>query len=508
MGGQGRMGERTKTEHSAGFTRAWGRLENRRTRVLILCLAVCFAGLAAGAPAPSRAATEPPGLPASLRELMAAHRLPLDSLSVFVQDVRAPAPLLLHQGLTARNPASVIKLITTFVALDVLGPAHTWDTEAYVDAAVEDGRLAGDLYLKGGGDPFLVTERFWSFLRGLRDAGLRDVDGTLVLDETFFDVGPVDPAAFDDKPHRAYNVAPNALLLNFNVTRFLFFPEPDGSVRIVADPPSATLEVVNALTPATGACRGAKYHVRMHIERVGAGGKVRFSGPYPPSCGRHELTRVVSAHTPYVYGVFKSLWTAMGGSQSGGVRLGTVPEGARRLHRTTSRPLAEQIRGINKFSNNVMTRQLFLTLGAHRFGAPGTPDKGRRAVMEWLENAGFDTRQVFIDNGAGLSRETRISARTLGEFLLAAYTSPYMPEFVSSLPLAAVDGSMRRRFNGEALEGRLHVKTGLLDDVRAMGGYVLSKSGKTFVVVALHNHPGVHKTAGTCGARQLVALGV
>jgi D-alanyl-D-alanine carboxypeptidase/D-alanyl-D-alanine-endopeptidase (penicillin-binding protein 4) len=406
--------------------------------------------------------------------------------------------LVWHKALVARNPASAIKLVTTFVALDVLGPGYVWGTDAYVDAPIEKGRLTGDLYLKGGGDPFLVTERFWSFLRGLRDAGLRDIDGELVLDESFFDVGPVDPAAFDAKPHRSYNVAPNALLLNFNATRFLFFPEPGGDrVRIVADPPSATLQIDNALEPSPGACQAAKYHIRMHVEEVSSGGRVRFSGPYPQGCGRHELTRVVSAPTPYVFGVFKSLWSEMGGSISGGVRLGKVPAGARRFFRTTSRPLAEQIRGINKFSNNVMTRQLFLTLGAHHDGVPGTEDKGRRAVSEWLRNAGFDTRQLYIDNGAGLSRDTRVDAQTLGEFLLAAYESPYMPEFISSLPLAAIDGSMKRRFNGEALQGRLHIKTGLLDHVRTMGGYVSSKSGKTFVVVALHSHPGVHKTAGT-----------
>jgi D-alanyl-D-alanine carboxypeptidase/D-alanyl-D-alanine-endopeptidase (penicillin-binding protein 4) len=152
---------------------------------------------------------------------------------------------------------------------------------------------------------------------------------------------------------------------------------------------------------------------------------------------------------------------------------------------------------MNKFSNNVMSRNLLLTLGAERHGEPGTVAKGRRAVRAWLQDTGIDTQSLVIDNGAGLSRAARASARLIGEMLLDVHKSPYMPEFVASLPLAAIDGTMKKRFRNKPLEGRMHIKTGLIDHVRAMGGYMLNRNGRTFVVVLLQNYRNIHKGVGT-----------
>jgi D-alanyl-D-alanine carboxypeptidase/D-alanyl-D-alanine-endopeptidase (penicillin-binding protein 4) len=419
-------------------------------------------------------------------------------VGLFVQDIHDDAPLLEFNADSAKNPASVMKLVTTVAALHALGPDYRWKTAAYAGGPLNGDRLEGDLILKGFGDPLLDTEAFWTFLRRLRERGLRHVAGGLVVDNSFFELEHNDRGAFDGRPYRVYNVQPAALLVNFQVYRFHMRPDGvRGEVVVSTDPPSATVMIHNRLKLANGRCRGRKYQVRMQVETGNPHDTIRFSGSYPARCGAHSMLRTVSNQENYVYGVFKALWTSLGGEIEGGVRSDTVPESARRLFRFHSRALSDVIRPMNKFSNNVMTRNLLLTLGAELYGEPGTVEKGRAAVREWLQRTGIDHDGLVIDNGSGLSRDARVSPRLLGGLLLAAYRSPYMPEFVASLPLSAMEGTLKDRFRNDPLKGRMHMKTGLIDHVRSMGGYMLTRSGRTMAIVLLQNHPNVHRLVGT-----------
>lgn len=177
------------------------------------------------------------------------------------------------------------------------------------------------------------------------------------------------------------------------------------------------------------------------------------------------------------------------------MRTGPVPEGADRIHVYPSLPLGEVVRQINKWSNNPMTRQLLLTLGAEQFGAPGTPEKGRQALREWLEARGLDFPELYVDNGSGLSRATRISARSMARLLLDAWNHPYMAELMASMPISAVDGTMRRRYPGD-MAGRLHLKTGRLDEVSAVAGMMMSRAGRRYVVVIIQNDKDAHRGVG------------
>ena len=437
-------------------------------------------------------------LPYAIQKFLLDHKISEQGLSVFVQDVNADTPLLNIAGDTPRNPASAIKILTTFAALDILGPNYTWKTDAFSTARVKDGRLEGDLYIRGGGDPFLVTERFWKFLLGLRNSGIRHIAGDLIIDNQFFSTGAFDPAAFDNRPERPYNVGADAMLINFGVISFWLVPDPEGGkVNITTDPPTSAVAIDNRLTLSSARCGSGPADLEFLVLSRDHGGSVRFAGSYPSACGRYTLSRVVSTSVPHAFGVFEAMWGDLGGTIDGKVHTGKVPTNARRLHGVNSPPLAEIIRTTNKFSNNVMSRHLLLTMGAKKFGTPGTTQKGRKALEEWLVGLNLNLPELVIDNGAGLSRETRISARSLAELLLEAHRSPLMAEFVSSLPLAAIDGTLRKRFRGEPLAGRAHIKTGTLDDVRAMGGYLLVPDGRTFVVVSLHNHPGIQNVLGT-----------
>jgi D-alanyl-D-alanine carboxypeptidase/D-alanyl-D-alanine-endopeptidase (penicillin-binding protein 4) len=186
--------------------------------------------------------------------------------------------------------------------------------------------------------------------------------------------------------------------------------------------------------------------------------------------------------------LFTRLWRELGGTFAGGVRDADTPPGARRLlaHRTQS--LAEIVRDINKFSNNVMARQLFLALGAIALGAPASYEKSTRAVTQWLAARGLAFPELVLENGSGLSRTERISAKNLGQLLLVAQRAAIMPEYIASLPLVAVDGTMKKRLAGADVAGQAHIKTGTLSGVRAIAGYVLDAKGRTVVVVCLVNH--------------------
>ncbi len=436
-------------------------------------------------------------LPRPVAQALAAQGLSNEGLSLFVQELGVAKPLVDVNADQPMNPASTMKLLVTLAALEELGPAYTWKTRVYADGPIRSGRLEGDLILQGGGDPLLVTESVWTLLRGLRDQGLRHITGDLVVDNRLFDPGVDDPGAFDGRLHRPYNAGPDALLVNFRTVRLQLFPDTDAKqVRVVPDPPLAGVEIDNRLRLTRGRCRrpGAGLDVEILQQRNRL--RVRLTGKYPLACGHHVLYRSLSTAPGLAYGVIKGLWTELGGELAGGLRLGAAPAEAKPLYVHESRPLADAARAINKFSNNVMARQLLLTLGVEALGAPGTPEKGRTAINAWLRGRGLAVPGLVLDNGAGLSRKARISARGLGRLLLAAWDSPFMPEFLASLPLTGQDGTLRRRYRDEPLAGRGRFKTGTLNDVKTLAGYLHSRTGRRYAVVLFHNRPGIHGAAG------------
>jgi D-alanyl-D-alanine carboxypeptidase/D-alanyl-D-alanine-endopeptidase (penicillin-binding protein 4) len=185
----------------------------------------------------------------------------------------------------------------------------------------------------------------------------------------------------------------------------------------------------------------------------------------------------------------------LGGTLYGDIKQATLPANANLAVEGSSITLAEAVRLINKYSNNVMTRQVLLTMGAQVSGPPGTTEKGIASIKTWLGENKLDDPVLELDNGAGLSRDTRVSAEFLGRLLHYVFQQSFMPEFVASLPVSGYDGTMARRFKDEPLQGHAHVKTGLLDFVQTMAGYVTTASGDRYVVVLLHNHPKAHTKA-------------
>jgi D-alanyl-D-alanine carboxypeptidase/D-alanyl-D-alanine-endopeptidase (penicillin-binding protein 4) len=416
--------------------------------------------------------------------------IPVGAAAVWVREVDAAAPRLAVNARTAMNPASTMKLVTTFAALDLLGPAYAWKTEAYASATPNDGVLAGDLHLKGGGDPKLTYDQFGRLLRQIRARGIREIRGDLVLDRSAFALGAADPARFDAQPMRPYNVAPDALMVNFKAVTLQLVPDAElKTVNVSMEPAPTGVDLINKITLGNGhGCGDWKERLRADVFSHGPTTRLVLTGVLPASCGEQRWNIAVQDHPQFVLGVFRQLWAELGGTLSGGVRDGAAPAEARAVGILTSPSLAEVVRDINKYSNNVMARQLFLTLGMEAGRRPATAEDGDAAIRSWLEARALSVPELVLENGSGLSRRERISAEGLGRLLQAAWRSSVMPELMASLPVTATDGTMKKRLKQNGVAGQAHIKTGSLEGVRAIAGYVLDKSGRRWIVVFFVNH--------------------
>jgi serine-type D-Ala-D-Ala carboxypeptidase/endopeptidase (penicillin-binding protein 4) len=435
------------------------------------------------------------------RELQAA-RIPSTAAAAIVQEVDSRRYALSVNHRVAMNPASVMKLVTAYAALELLGPAYRWKTLVFLDGPLRNGVLEGNAIFKGYGDPKLDQEAFWMLLRALRGKGVREIRGDVVLDRSHFEGTARDPGRFDGDPFRPYNVLPDALLVNFKSLRFSFLAEPaEAMVRLAVDPRPPTLELVNQLRLSDGPCpEGRAFRDRLKPEFDAIRQRAAFTGQYPISCGERALNVALLDPNAHITGVMRQFWAELGGAWTGTVREGLAPPGSRAFHTHESPPLADIVRDMNKFSNNVIARQVFLTLGVETAGPPARADAARRAIEQWLESKGIQAPELVVENGSGLSRIERISAASLASLLQAAWRSSVMPEFIASMPVAALDGTMRRRLRNEGVAGNAHIKTGLLADARTMAGYVRDASGRRHLVVMLVNHANAHQAQAALDA--------
>ena len=437
----------------------------------------------------SAAAQTPPGpLPPEVEAALARANVPREALAVLVVDADGKvAPRLAFNSQTAMNPASVMKLITTYAALEQLGPAFAWGTPVYADGTVRDGVLNGNLYIKGQGDPKLVVERLWLLLKRVQGLGIRAVAGDIVLDRSAFEVAEQDPGEFDGERLRPYNASPDALLLNFKSLVMTLVPDrAAGTAAISSDVRLAGVALSSSVPLANGDCGDWRGALKADFSDPT---RVRFLGTYAAACGEKVWPFAYADPASYARRVVEGQWRELGGQLSGKVREGKVPAAVKPSFEMVSPTLSEVVRDINKFSNNVMAQQLFLTLSQQQRGT-GTLEGSREIVRSWWKERFGEATAPQLDNGSGLSRSERISAQALGRMLQSAWASPVMPELLASLPISGVDGTLRR--SKVRLPGSAHLKTGSLRDVVAMAGFVDAASGHRQVLVAIVNHPNAN----------------
>jgi D-alanyl-D-alanine carboxypeptidase/D-alanyl-D-alanine-endopeptidase (penicillin-binding protein 4) len=451
-----------------------------------------------------------PLLPAPIAQALLDSGLPVSAVSLWVQPVEGGPPRLALQADTPRQMASVMKLMTTGVALRMLGPAYRWHTAAALQGRLDaHGVLRGNVHLKASGDPSLDAMRLGQALRAWREAGLREIRGDVVVDRGLWGVlPPFDAAAFDGQPLKPYNAGPEPWLLAHGAVSLTLRPDPARAqrVRVGLSPALAgvTLDTDVALDP-KAPCGDWRQGLRVEITPdAGARRTVRVSGHYPAACQDQAWPLRWPAITPFEHSarVFEAAWEETGGRLRGQVREGPWPMDATPWVDWVSPPLAEVVRDINKFSNNVMARQLFLTLSQEGETAPAASldaararvsEAVRQATREGASSSPCDGEALQLDNGSGLSRTEIASTHCMARWVQVMWRDPLMPEWLASLPVAGVDGTARRMSAGVGLA---HLKTGSLDGVASIAGVVQDTQGRRSVVVAVVNDPRAQAARG------------
>ncbi|WP_459205155.1 D-alanyl-D-alanine carboxypeptidase/D-alanyl-D-alanine endopeptidase [Pseudomonas sp. MLB6B] len=447
-----------------------------------------LAGLLLPLALPSHAAPVNTTLSPKVQKALATNKLQDSALSLVLLPLDGQGTPTVFNADVSVNPASTMKLVTTYAALELLGPTYQWKTEFYTDGTLSNGVLNGNLYLKGGGDPKLNMEKLWLLMRDLRANGVRTITGDLVLDRSHF-VQPNLPAFDDDggDVNKPFLVKPDSLLVNLKALRFVARND-GGKVTVAVEPPIASIRIDNQVKAvASKQCSG---DVRYNPVSGPDGMSVVVSGQLGDGCNSQTYLSLLD-HPTYAAGAVRAIWNELGGSIQGRDRVETVPKNARLLARAFSPDLAEVIRDINKYSNNTMAQQLFLSIGA-RFRTDADGDDARaaqRVIRQWMAKKGITSPHLVMENGSGLSRAERVSTREMAMLLQAAWKSPYAAEFMSSMPLVGMDGTMRKRLKTTALRGEGHIKTGTLNTVRAIAGFTRDSNGKTWAVSAILNDP-------------------
>ena len=432
-------------------------------------------------------------VPVTVTQALQTAHVPMNALAVYVQEAGvvdgSVAPLISWQAGLPMQPASTMKLVTSYTALTLLGPAYHWKTSVYMTGHMDGDVLQGDLILQGGGDPHLVLEQFWMLLRQIRAQGIREINGNLILDASWMEPQHFDAADFDGDPTRPYNVGPDALMVNYNVLNLQLQQESNG-LHISTLTPLALQSTTNVKF-VNGICNDQwRDKLKPVFTMLNQQINMLVTGTYPSACGNKIwlLQPYPLTHADFVGALFRGLWQQIGGQFHGEVQSGTVPTPASLVTDFPSAALPDVLRDMNKYSNNVMTRLVMLTLDKEANQLPANPLRAGQIAVNWIASLGIDVQGLQLENGSGLSRTERISAVQLGQLLNHAYASPVMPELMSSLPILGVDGTMKKRALNQPVVGHAHIKSGSLEGVRAVAGYVLAASGKRYVVVCFVNH--------------------
>ena len=404
----------------------------------------------------------------------------------------------------AMNPASTMKLLTTLSGLDILGPQYRWRTNVYTDGVIRQGTLKGNLYLQGTGDPKFIPEELAKMMKSLQGLGIQKIDGNLFFDRSAYASSVMEHNTIDGESLRAYNVPPDPLLYAFRTLAFQLGKSRTADfIDISYTPALSQLKIDNQLQLVDRSCDNWKSNIRFNLSPDSEGNTnqpliAQFSGALPSTCrGVNYNVVALDANTFLTQG-FAAAWELSGGSwvQPPLGKDGTVPLAARLLLQFEGINLADDVVDINKYSNNVMARQLLLTLALEKMGKPATTANGQLVILSWLKKNGMDFPDLVIENGSGLSRNEAISASQMNQLLIAARNLSVGEIFYNSLPIAGTDGTMRnrlmtqlRKFLHLKKKPEVRMKTGSLADVRAISGYVVSKSGKMYAVTSFINHP-------------------
>ena len=479
-------------------------------RPLTLSITILWAGTCLLSPSVS-ANESPIAVPQNVIRSLERNQIPKDAVSISVIEIEpvrqgknTSKNILDWRAEELMNPASTMKLLTTLAGLDILGPQYRWRTNLYTDGLIRQGTLKGNLYLQGTGDPKLIPEELSKLMKSLQALGVQKIDGNLFFDRSAYAPSVMEHSTIDGESLRSYNVPPDPLLYSFRTLSFQLGKSRTADfIDISYSPALSQLKIDNQMQLVDRPCDNWKSNIRFNLDpevpsKTDKLVLAQFSGAFPSSCRDVNYNVVALDANTFLTQGFAAAWELAGGTWAKAPtgKDGVVPLAAKLLLQFEGINLANDVQDINKYSNNVMARQLLLTLALEKMGKPATPANGDLVIQSWLKQNSMEFSGLVIENGSGLSRNESISAGQMNQLLLTARNLSVGDIFYNSLPIAGTDGTMRNRLMTQ-LRKFLHlkkkpearIKTGSLADVRAISGYVISKSGKMYAVSSFINHP-------------------
>ena len=431
-------------------------------------------------------------LKSSLDGLLQDKKLEGTRIGIHIVDVQSGQELYAHDADELYNPASNAKLITSAAALDVLGPQHTFTTRVFAEK-VDGEKVPGAVYVTGDGEGFLLREDMLDWAAEIRARGITEISGDIIVDDGPFKGGDFLPPGFDQKDEDASYRAPvGAVSVNFNAVTVHVSPGKVGEpARITLDPPNDHVVIDNQLTTVAGKAR--RFNAASISTDEGKGTTIQVKGTVGADATAWSTRKRIDNPPLFAGSVFKASLEALGVKVKGKVRRGAAPSGGVSLVTHASEPLVYLLMAMNKWSNNFMAEQVFRDLGTTSAAgdARGTWDGGRKVLQDFLKKAAPPVQKSNILNGSGLYTGNRYSARQISSVLRYMHHHTWGPEYKSTLAISGVDGTLGRRLRGESTKGKIRAKTGTLNQVSALAGYMITASGREVAFVILFNDPPV-----------------
>ena len=424
-------------------------------------------------------------LPSGIESIIKKSGIPKNDISIYIKEVGDGGRELASLNASkTRTPASVVKVMTTYAAVLKLGFDYRWPTQFYRVGTLKNGVLKGDLVVKGFGDPTLSSKDMVSIVSNIKAKGIKKITGNIVIDRSYFAVGTKNNSGFDKHTYSPYNAMPDAMMFNERISTICVTPNKNVVYKKV---PDGSYKIKNNLQRVNKPCKGRYSWPGIKIDNSSATPEVWLQGKISKKCGKRNICKVITKPYKSFYYALKDALKKAGVTVSGKMRLNKVPSSANILFTHYSRSLEKIVSKTAKKSNNLYARHLLLFLGAKMYGAPATLSKGRQAVEYILRSKGaLGSGTLHIDNGSGLSRTAKLNAKHLGKMYDNAY-SRYGLRWMKTLSVAGVDGTIKRRFRGTVVKDRAWMKTGTLNRVKNIAGYVKSRSGRLYTAVIIVN---------------------
>ena len=425
---------------------------------------------------------------ASVDALIKKHQIPENKLSIILEDSESGERLISINPSTTRSPGSVTKIFTAFAALDLLGEAYQWRTDAFIEEENNNKEIVDHLLIRGGGDPSFSLKDLEKLILNIRAKGIREIRDDIYFDQTFFRQRKKSTAKFDKSPLRPYNTMHSSLIVNSNKIDLSFnLNEETGKPDITPLFLPIGIEIENNLSVGSGKCKDFRSQVTFDEKFRKQTLTILINGVYPAQCKNLDHDLAITRTEHYFFGVFKKLWLNSGGTINGYYKKKNKSNKHVLVAHVFSEELSTALEMMLKESDNLTARNIFLSLP--EFSKRKELRNSRKLLYGSMkENNIYWHFRNIIDNGSGLSRVTRIKAESVMSLIQEIDQGTKFSSVKSMLPISGVDGTLKNIYQSKLLRGQLRLKTGTLNGVRCLAGFITTKSGNEYRFVFMHNN--------------------